>query len=240
MAIAASGYARSRIGTKGDEAHAARESKHNPEHPPPPGNPDYQVDAVDIDHAPELGVDVGRIWEAIRLSRDPRVYLAIFNHRQFSSYARDGYGPYEWRPYTGDDPHTGHGHLEVDDVHHDDTRPWSIGMTDLTPERLKYIDDLNSYLQPRVEGLARGDSTIRFGGDVGKPNWLVGAIKGLATDLASLRSLVTGLASMVAKIPTTVPTPAPYVMTEQDKRDIAAYVVAELRTIQFTAPSTNQ
>lgn len=118
-------------GTIGDPDHQARTSAHNPQRTrdSQDGNdPDYQVDALDITHDPANGCDVGEIWEAIRQSRDRRVWLAIFNRRQFSSYARDGYPPYTWRPYTEEDPHTGHGHIEVSDYYNDDPTPWEIWM----------------------------------------------------------------------------------------------------------------
>lgn len=117
---------RSEFGTIGDEEHQARTSKHNPESPPPPGNPDNEVDAVDIPHAPDRGVDCAKITEAIRQSRDPRVYLVIFNGRQFSSYTKDGVPPFTWRPYSGDDMHRTHAHVEVNDTHHGDTSHWKV------------------------------------------------------------------------------------------------------------------
>jgi hypothetical protein len=130
-------------GTKGDEVHAARASRHNPEHPPPPGNPDYQVDALDLTHDPARGADMAVITENIRLSRDPRVNLVIFNRRKFSSYAHGEYPAWTWRPHDGD-PHEGHAHIEVNDTHHDDTRPWSIGMNPADEKAL--INRVNSII----------------------------------------------------------------------------------------------
>lgn len=115
-------------GFKGDKAHELRESDHNPEHPAPAGNPDYQVDAGDFTHDPAHGCDIGEIFEEIRLSRDPRVRYAIFNGRMFSSYPVSGYPAYTWRPYSGSDMHREHGHLSVVDSPHDVTTPWRIGM----------------------------------------------------------------------------------------------------------------
>lgn len=117
---------RSEIGTIGDAAHQARKSAHNPEHPAPPGNPDYEVDAIDPPHAPDRGLDCAELTEALRQSRDPRLYLVIFNGRQFSSYAHDGIPPFTWRPYSGDDMHRTHAHVEVNDTHHGDTSHWKV------------------------------------------------------------------------------------------------------------------
>lgn len=115
-------------GVKGDAAHAARTSQHNPEHPPPPGNPDYQVDAVDLTHDPAHGADMAVVTEAIRLSRDRRVLYVIFRGRIFSSYAANGRKAWEWGPYDGSDPHENHAHISVNDQHHDETQDWKIGI----------------------------------------------------------------------------------------------------------------
>lgn len=113
----------------GDPAHSARESDHNPQHPPPPGNPDFQVDAGDFTHDPARGADMGIISEAIRVSRDQRVSYIIFNRR----ITGPGHN-WQWDVYTGADPHTGHMHVSVNDVHHDETQDWVIGVALTTSE----------------------------------------------------------------------------------------------------------
>lgn len=115
-------------GFKGDDAHAARTSDHNPEEPPPPGNPHNQVDAVDLTHDPANGADMGVVTESIRRSRDRRVKFVIFNGRMFASYARIGRKAWEWGPYDGSDRHEGHAHISVNDEHHDETQNWEIGI----------------------------------------------------------------------------------------------------------------
>lgn len=115
-------------GVKGDPAHAARTSDHNPQEPPPAGNPHNQVDAVDLTHDPDNGADMAVVTEAIRRSEDRRVRYVIFNRRIFSSYAANGRKAWEWGPYDGSDPHTGHGHVSVNDQHHDETQDWEIGI----------------------------------------------------------------------------------------------------------------
>jgi hypothetical protein len=109
-------------GTIGDAAHSSRDSDHNPESPPPAGNPDDQVDAGDYTHDPDHGADMGVVSEAIRVSRDRRVSYIIFDRRITGpSHA------WKWDPYDGVDPHTEHMHVSVNDVHHDETQDWSIG-----------------------------------------------------------------------------------------------------------------
>lgn len=115
-------------GVKGDKAHAGRTSDHNPEHPAPAGNPDFQVDAVDLTHDPASGADMAVVTESIRLSRDRRVRYVIFNRRIFSSYAANGRKAWEWGPYDGSDGHEGHAHISVNDQHHDETQDWQIGI----------------------------------------------------------------------------------------------------------------
>lgn len=117
-------------GSIGDPAHAARDSDHNPERTrdSSDGNdPDYQVDARDFTHDPAYGADMGKIAEALRLSKDRRIQYVIFNRRIFSSYASGGVPAWTWRPYSGSDPHTGHMHISVVDNPNDVTTPWSIG-----------------------------------------------------------------------------------------------------------------
>lgn len=117
-------------GTIGDPAHQARDSAHNPEDSADadaPGNPDQQVDAIDITHDPAHGCDIGEFWENIRASKDRRAKFAIFNRRCFSNYAVAGYSAFTWRPYSGENPHDKHGHLEIDDRYHDQVHDWQIG-----------------------------------------------------------------------------------------------------------------
>jgi hypothetical protein len=128
--VIAPGRSRESDGTIGDLAHQGRDSAHNPEDSEDadaPGNPDNQVDARDVTHDPAHGCDIGVFWEQIRASRDMRARFAIFNRRCFSNYAVTGYPPFTWRPYSGDNPHDKHGHIEIDDRYHDQTHDWKIG-----------------------------------------------------------------------------------------------------------------
>lgn len=121
----ATSVARSDIGTIAGPNHR-QSGPHFPEDPAPPGNPPHQVDAVDFPHQPDKGLDCEEFTEQLRLSRDPRLYLVIWNGRQFSSYAKNGVAPFTWRPYSGEDMHREHCHVEVNDQHHDETQPWKV------------------------------------------------------------------------------------------------------------------
>jgi len=128
--------ARSEVGTIADENHSSA-SKHSPEDTADSqdGNdPDNQVDAADFPHDPARGSDMAVFTEELRVSRDRRLWLVIFNGRQFSSYARDGYEPFTWRPYSGSNQHTRHAHVEVNDYYNDTLTPWKVDMANMTTE----------------------------------------------------------------------------------------------------------
>jgi hypothetical protein len=227
---------RSEIGTVGDRAHQARTSKHNPEHPPPPGNPDNEVDAVDLPHAPDRGLDCAEVTEALRLSRDPRLYLVIFDGRQFSSYVKDGIPAFTWRPYSGDDMHRTHAHVEVNDTHHGDTSHWKVTtMSDFTAEEVKAIRKAltgwNDYGDPRTECLETGRETLRFGANVGKPFWLTRTVNAIAGKLDTL----------LAREP--VPPVVQVSMTDAQVEALAGLIVQGLRgklSVDFVPQGTGE
>lgn len=101
-------------GTLGDAAHAARVSDHNP-------NAAGVVTAFDGTQDPAHGADMGKIAEALRKSRDPRIKYVVYNYRMFSSYAPS----WVWRSYSGD-PHTSHMHISVE-TNYDNVKSWDIG-----------------------------------------------------------------------------------------------------------------
>lgn len=133
--LAATTLRREEIGWIAGASHR-QSGPHFPEYPPPPGNPPYEVDAIDPPHDPARGADMAVLTEALRQSRDPRIKLVIFNRRIFSSYDHAEGDPFTWRPYREEDPHTGHAHIERTDTRRDDLRPWQIGL-DVTPEQIQ-------------------------------------------------------------------------------------------------------
>lgn len=116
-------------GVIGDAAHAATASDHNP-------NQYGVVCAFDITHDPANGPDGAVLAEMLRVNQHPDVKYVIWDHRLFSRY---GATPFQWRPYSGADPHTNHVHVSVGvgpDGHsaqpYDDlTPPWLTGGTDM-------------------------------------------------------------------------------------------------------------
>lgn len=112
-------------GTIGDAAHCQRTSDHNPW--VRDGSVGV-VTALDITHNPSGGCDANTIAEAIRASRDTRVKYIIWNRRIANSAAIGASQPWQWRPYSGTDPHTNHVHISVkpDKANYDSTADWAI------------------------------------------------------------------------------------------------------------------
>ncbi len=112
-------------GTIGDEAHASRDSDHNP------WVRDAGmgvVTAMDVTHDPAAGCDAGMLAEAIRRSRDARVKYIIWNERIANSSEIGGADAWEWRPYSGSNPHDRHVHISVQPyrAQYDSTKPWLL------------------------------------------------------------------------------------------------------------------
>lgn len=110
----------------GNAEHSARTSDHNP-------NDDGVVCARDFTHDPAHGIDSEQLAEALRVSHDTRIKYIISNRKISASYATGGRQAWEWRPYSGANPHNHHCHVSVlgDAVHYDDTRAWlfELGVT---------------------------------------------------------------------------------------------------------------
>ena len=102
-------------GLKGDDAHAARQSHHNPDSR-------GVVLAVDLTHDPASGIDAHGMVRAAVTRRDPRLLEAISLGEIWTrARAREG-----WRPYRGH-PHDKHAHLSIAREHENDTSPWWPG-----------------------------------------------------------------------------------------------------------------
>lgn len=108
-------------GTIGDEAHASRSSDHNP----------WIMDggtgvvtALDITHDPKNGVDTYKLAEHLRLTKDPRIKYVISNKKIFSFEIQ----PWQWRTYTGSNPHDQHVHISVRGIKsmYDLETPWDL------------------------------------------------------------------------------------------------------------------
>ena len=119
-------------GTIGDQAHAARQSEHNPNHDPNDTVPDGMVTAIDID---KDGIDVPSLLAT--LIADSRTWYVIWDHNIYSRT----YG-FKKRAYTGASPHTDHVHISLvqTGVACKDTSPWFKTPVVETPyQRVKRI-----------------------------------------------------------------------------------------------------
>lgn len=115
------GRDRASDGWIGDEAHAARISKHNPDAAGVVRALDVDVDGLDLPAAFEKA----RAYVAASPSWLPflRDGGCLILNRRITKADWSG-----WAVYTGTDPHTGHGHVETPDdpAAYDDRRPWLV------------------------------------------------------------------------------------------------------------------
>lgn len=109
-------------GTIGDDDHQNRSSDHNP----------WVMDggmgvvtALDLTHDPKSGMDSYWLAEKLLESRDPRIKYIISNRKIASGSA--GPKPWEWRAYSGKNPHNHHIHISVksDKAHYDNSDTWN-------------------------------------------------------------------------------------------------------------------
>jgi hypothetical protein len=119
-------------GTIGDQAHAGKVSDHNPDETG--AVPIHDADKINEVHALDVDVDlrqpglsmrmvVDHIWARCKSGAEKRLRYIIFDHQ--IAEASNGW---EWRPYTGTDPHTGHAHFSASYVTalEADTRSWTL------------------------------------------------------------------------------------------------------------------
>ncbi|QWF78691.1 hypothetical protein [Amycolatopsis sp. CA-230715] len=159
--------ARSRAsdGSIGDAAHATRDSDHNPWYRP--GNGPGVVTARDFTHDPAAGLDGHWLADALVRSRDPRIKYVIWNRRIIDSRAQ--YGAWQWKPYTGTNPHTKHVHLSVmPDGRADDTRAWNLGANppedELSKTASEQVNEIYNSLSKTFTqaGVEYGDLMVRL------------------------------------------------------------------------------
>jgi len=115
------GRSKASDGWIGDAKHAANTSDHNPW--VKDGTMGI-VTALDITHDPKNNVDTYAISEFLRQQRDLRIKYVISNRRIFSSLVQ----PWQWRTYTGSNPHSLHMHVSVNSTknHYDNEKEWKL------------------------------------------------------------------------------------------------------------------
>lgn len=191
-------------GWVGDASHQARVSDHNPD-----WSAGGVVRADDID---KDGIDVPELLAA--LTGDSRVEYVIHNRRMMRSYSKtiDGhtYEPWEWAPYYGDNPHTGHVHVSIKHARSAETNT-AAWFKAATPEEFTLSDtqyqaltkQMNDVLD-EVQGL-RGEERARYATETDRwkaeaDRWAVEA-KRFAALFARNVAPAELAAAVVAKLP---------------------------------------
>lgn len=130
-------------GSIGNEEHASRTSDHNPWVNGPPG----VVTAIDITHDPQHGFNSYDFAEYLRTVKDPRIKYIISNRRIASSEV----SPWQWRKYSGTNPHDHHVHISVmpREGLYDDRHPWDLDGFGFKPNK-------SAPPVPQVTVLAKG------------------------------------------------------------------------------------
>lgn len=104
------------VGTIGDTAHQGGPSDHNPDG-------DGSVDAADFMVGPTFSKSAAEeLARLLATNHDQRISYIIWNRRICSRTV----SPWSWRSYAGSDPHTGHVHVSVNDLHTTDTSAWDL------------------------------------------------------------------------------------------------------------------
>jgi hypothetical protein len=113
------------------------------------------VCARDFPHAPKLGLDGGVVTEHLRQARDSRVQYIIFNRR----ITGVNYG-WQWRQYTGTDPHDTHFHVStVHDSRADGAQAWSLPNSTGAPAPEVDDDEMGASFAP-IEIKAEGFTSL--------------------------------------------------------------------------------
>src|SRR5690606_135486 len=95
-------------GAIGDADHQNRTSDHNPWWQ---FGGQHYVTARDFTHDPAGGLDCHTLADALVRSRDQRIKYVIWNRHICAGAG--GPSPWQWRTYSGANPHTSHLHLSV-------------------------------------------------------------------------------------------------------------------------------
>ncbi|WKU03843.1 hypothetical protein [Micromonospora sp. HUAS LYJ1] len=161
----------------GDQAHATRPSGHNPDESGKPERTD--ADKVDEVRAIDLDADVDPapadelFAELDRIRRTPalRKRLIYIIYRRKIASASNGW---EWKPYSGDSPHTEHGHLSGHPDYDNDRTPWGVATKgdvmdtkqeaklDKALDKLDKLEKVTWATTNRAAGLLSGATTVTY------------------------------------------------------------------------------
>jgi murein L,D-transpeptidase YcbB/YkuD len=87
------------------------------------------VTARDFTNDPAHGMNSEELANALRAAQDDRIKYIISN-KKIASGTGQGHPAWQWRPYTGSNPHNHHVHVSVksDKAFYDSTREWAIAL----------------------------------------------------------------------------------------------------------------
>jgi hypothetical protein len=221
----------------GDEAHASRDSDHNPWFKDKKGV--GIVSARDFTHDPKGGLDCHWLARQLVKARDSRIKYIIWNGQICSSRVQ----PWVWRPYKGKNAHKHHLHLSVNSESFlfDNANPWDLGLAkplaDLTDKEIEKTVDKVSAAAPlqTVQTSNPSDSSVS-----GTPNPTAQEPPPNATEQTAI-SAPSGETKVVEQkneqpvdVPAQVPEPAPQGIAAKLKAGIGTlfggtivYTVAE-------------
>lgn len=135
-------------GICGDASHQARRSDHN------------DGMAFDLDHDPAHGLDTWELANQLRQrckhGDEARVAYVISNARIATKWAKDGWQPWDWRPYDGINAHKHHMHVSLDRTVlgvRNDLRPW-WAFTATTPQEDPMVCAILDHVERRYRDIA--------------------------------------------------------------------------------------
>jgi hypothetical protein len=113
----------------GDASHQNRNSDHNP-WVYDDATDTWVVTAQDITNDLSCGASCQSLVDVIVASEDPRIKYLIWN-KKICSGTDQSHEAWEWRPYTGSNPHTQHAHISVKSTpeYYDDESGWGVEVT---------------------------------------------------------------------------------------------------------------
>lgn len=141
-------------GSIGDQAHASRDSDHNPAN--------GWVCAVDVTDDKAHGCNADLLARHIVACRDPRVKYVIWNRTIAKSYPNRGLPAWTPQPYTGVNAHEKHTHVSVHNTPaaRGDTSPWWPTDEELDMADVQKILDRLDAIELRVIALEQKADAI--------------------------------------------------------------------------------
>jgi hypothetical protein len=116
-------------GTIGDEAHCGTNPSSSDHCANILDGSKWVVTAFDATHDPTHACDMNLVTQKVVDSRDSRIKYIIWNKRICASYEVGNAAAWQWRNYSGANPHDKHAHFSVlaDKESYDNETDWTIG-----------------------------------------------------------------------------------------------------------------